>query len=53
MHVVELRGNIEAKSLDAACRFAAERWPRIRLTVDEQRIDMPTTPKAGWGGGDQ
>jgi hypothetical protein len=40
-------GDIDAESLDDARRIASERWPGIRLTVDEQRIEHHSTPKSG------
>jgi len=40
-------GDIDAESLDEARHIAAGRWPGIRLTVAEQRLDLPTTPKTG------
>jgi hypothetical protein len=42
-------GDIDAESLEAAKRIAADRWPGIKLNISEQRIDMPTTPKDGCG----
>jgi hypothetical protein len=41
-------GNIDAESLDAARRIAAERWPGIKLNVDEQIIVHHSTPKTGY-----
>jgi hypothetical protein len=42
-------GEIDAEGLDEARRIAAERWPGIKLNISEQQIDVPTTPKDGWG----
>jgi hypothetical protein len=40
-------GEVDAESLDAAQRIAADRWPGVRLDVREQSFEWRSTPKTG------